>query len=273
MTYSDGSVVTAYNHNKFLTATRLVMNDGSTMSNVVFQGSSNLGWWDTNIAYNNAVTFSDAPAFQAYRRYFNDLRAYRYDSNGNNNYYWTMPSGTTYKTHFFPRQERAGQSYTDPATDTVVNILNSVTACSYTENGVRRQTDVRVLMWSFNRPEVAKKLTALSNAGCWVDVAYSEMNDASRKAIGSTVQLTRCNFISGDGRNIRAHSKYLLIDGAYDDDIIPRVFMGSHNFAVSALRQADETLLRIMGRGMHDDYLHNFWHVRDTCRANNGIVQ
>jgi phosphatidylserine/phosphatidylglycerophosphate/cardiolipin synthase-like enzyme len=183
-----------------------------------------------------------------------------------------MPTGTTYKAHFFPRRERSGQPVSDPATDTVVNILNSV-ACSYDDAGTRRQTDVRVNMYSFTRPEVAKKLTALRNAGCWVDVVYSEINDSVLSALGSNVQLTKCNYNVAPGRDIRTHSKYMLIDGAYDDDIVPRVFTGSHNFAVSALRQADETLLRIIGRGMHDDYLRDFWHVRDTCRARGGAIR
>lgn len=270
ITYSTGTVY-AYNHNKFLTATKIVLNNGTAVSNVVYQASANLTWWDANEAYNNGVTFSDSATFQAYRKYFADLRAYRYDSDGNNNYYWVMPTGTTYKGHFFPRQERSGQPVSDPATDTVISILNSVTSCSYYDAGWH-QTDVRVAMWSFTRTEVAKKLTALRNAGCWVDVVYSDASSSVLSALGSSVQVTKCNFNVGPGRDIRLHSKYILIDGAYDDDIIPRVFTGSHNLAISALRQADETLLRIMGRGMHDDYLRNFWKARDTCRANGGII-
>ena len=266
------STVTAYNHNKFLTASKVVLDNGTTVSNVVYQASANLGWWDANEAYNNAVTFGDAATYQAYRTYFADLRAHRYSSTGDNDYYWVMPTGTTYKAHFFPRRERSGQPVSDPATDTVVNILNSV-ACSYDDAGTRRQTDVRVNMYSFTRVEVAKKLTALRNAGCWVDVVYSEINNSVLAALGSNVQLTRCNYNVAPGRDIRVHSKYMLVDGAYDDDIVPRVFTGSHNFAVSALRQADETLLRIMGRGMHDDYLRDFWHVRDTCRARGGAIR
>jgi phosphatidylserine/phosphatidylglycerophosphate/cardiolipin synthase-like enzyme len=269
--YASGPVV-AYNHNKFLTASKIVMNSGAVVSNVVYQASSNLTGWDQSEAYNNAVTWSDPGTYADYRRYFGDLRAYRHDSNGNNNYYWVGASGTPYKAHFFPRQERAGQPVSDPATDTIVNVLNSVTSCSYDDNGVRRQTDVRVAMFSFNRAPIAQKLTALRNAGCWVDVVFSEANSAVLSALGRNVQLTRCTFNAGPGRDIRLHSKYMLVDGAYDDDIVPRVFTGSHNYAVSALRQADEAMVRIMGRGMHDAYLRNFWHVRDTCRARGGAI-
>ncbi|MGI5145196.1 phospholipase D-like domain-containing protein [Plantactinospora sp. CA-294935] len=270
--YTDSSV-TAYNHNKFLIASSIVLNNGSTVSNVVFQGSANLGWWDANEAYNNGLTFSDATTYQAYRQYFADLRSYRYDSAGNNNYYWGTPTGTTYRAYFFPRRERSGQPVGDPATDTIVSVLDSVASCSYDDDGTRRQTDIRVNMFSFNRPEVARKLTALRNAGCWVDVVYSEANAGVLNALGSNVQLTRCNYNVGPGRDIRTHNKYMIIDGAYDDDIVPRVFTGSHNYNVSALRQADEAMLRVMGRGIHDDYLGDFWHVRDTCRANGGAIR
>ncbi|MFY1690389.1 phospholipase D-like domain-containing protein [Plantactinospora sp. WMMB782] len=270
--YTDSSV-TAYNHNKFLTASSIVRNDGSTVSNVVFQGSANLGWWDANEAYNNGLTFSDATTYQAYRQYFADLRSHRYNSAGNNDYYWGTPTGSTYRAYFFPRRERSGQPVSDPATDTVVSVLDSVASCYYDDNGTRRQTDVRVNMFSFNRPEVAKKLTALRNAGCWVDVVYSEANSGVLNALGSNVQLTKCHYNVGPGRDIRTHNKYMIIDGAYDDDIVPRVFTGSHNYNVSALRQADEAMLRIMGRGIHDDYLADFWHVRDTCRANGGAIR
>jgi phosphatidylserine/phosphatidylglycerophosphate/cardiolipin synthase-like enzyme len=92
-------------------------------------------------------------------------------------------------------------------------------------------------------------------------------------ALGSGIQLTQCDYNVSPGRDIRTHSKYMLIDGAYDDDIVPRVFTGSHNYNMSALRQADETLLRIMGRGIHDDYLSNFWQVRDDCRAHGGAIR
>ncbi|WP_422771210.1 phospholipase D-like domain-containing protein [Plantactinospora sp. WMMC1484] len=270
--YTDSSV-TAYNHNKFLTASSIVLNNGSTVSNVVFQGSANLGWWDANEAYNNGLTFSDATTYQAYRSYFADLRSYRHTSGGNNNYYRSTPTGSTYRAYFFPRRERSGQPVGDPATDTIVSVLDTVRSCSYDDNGTRRQTDVRVNMFSFNRPEVARRLTALRNAGCWVDVVYSEANSGVLNALGSNVQLTRCNYNVGPGRDIRTHNKYMLIDGAYDDDIVPRVFTGSHNYNVSALRQADEAMLRVMGRGIHDDYLSDFWHVRDTCRANGGAIR
>jgi len=269
--WSDGPV-TPYNHNKFLLFSKLRLNSGAEVGSVVYQASANLGIWDQNEAYNNALTYSDSRTYAAYRTYFEDLRAYRYQAAGNNNYYRDSGTGTDYRVYFFPRQERSGQPFDDPATDTIYNSLLSV-ACSYTENGQKHQTDVRVAMWDFNRPAIARKLADLKRAGCWVDVVLTNANAEVLSALKSaSVQTTRCNYNAGPGIDIRVHSKYMLVDGAYDDDIVPRVFTGSHNYSYSALRQADEALVRVMGRTVHDDYLRNFWHLRDTCRAKGGVI-
>jgi hypothetical protein len=269
--WSTGTVY-AYNHSKFFTFSSVQMNNGTQVANVVYQASSNLTAWDENEAYNNAFTWTDAKTYAAYRTYFEDLRRYRYSAAGNNNYYKDSGSGSDYRVFFFPRQEPSGQPFDDPQTDTIYNTLQSV-GCSYTENGTKHQTDVRVAMWDFNRPAIAQKLAELKGKGCWIDVVLTNSNDGVLNALkGAGIQTTRCDWNNGPGLDVRVHSKYMLIDGAYDDDIIPRVYMGSHNFSYSALRQADEQVVRIMGRAVHTDYVNNFWHVRDTCRAHGGII-
>ncbi|MFC0064346.1 phosphatidylserine/phosphatidylglycerophosphate/cardiolipin synthase family protein [Umezawaea endophytica] len=269
--WSTGTV-SAYNHSKFFTFSSVVLNNGTSIPNVVYQSSSNLTQWDENEAYNNAFTWTDARTYAAYRTYFEDLRRYRYTAAGNNNYYQDTGSGTDYRAFFFPRQEPSGRPFDDPQTDTIHNTLQSV-ACSYTENGTKRQTDIRIAMLDFNRPAIAQKLAELKGKGCWVDVVLTNANDAVISALtNARIQTTRCDWNNGPGLDIRVHSKYMLLDGAYDDDIIPRVYTGSHNYSYSALRQADEQVVRIMGRTVHDEYLRNFWSVRDTCRSHDGII-
>ncbi|KAK3368293.1 hypothetical protein B0H63DRAFT_534451 [Podospora didyma] len=263
----------AYNHNKFLLASSIVLNSGAVVSNVVFQSSGNLGEWDATTSWNNAMTWSEAASFANYHRYFGDQRTYHASSTGNDDYYWVGDSANQFKTHFFPRKETDG-NLNQASTDTIVSILNSV-SCSYIgeTDGLRHQTDIRVVMWSFSRLAVAEKLAALVRAGCWVDVVVTKdnMNDGVRNALradnlgGKTMGLTECG-VAWQGRNLRPHSKYMLIDGAYDDDQIPRVFTGSHNYAVSALRNADESLVRVRSAAVHEAYLRqNFYKVRDTC--------
>lgn len=259
--WSNGPLY-AYNHNKFATFSKVSMNDGSTVSDVVFTGSSNIGAWDAVTAYNNMFTFADSPGYAAFAKYFEDLRAARYTEAGDNDYYTDTGNASPYRMFFFPRHERAGQPFEDPGSDTVYNTLKSVDpSCRYQEpDGSWHQTDVRVAMLAFNRPAIAQKLAELKDNGCWVDVVYDSANAAVLDALAG-VQTTKC------GNGLRLHSKYMLIDGAYDDDITPRVYTGSHNYAWSALRQSDETLVRIAGRDIHTEYLNNFWKVRDACKA------
>jgi len=269
--WSSGPI-TAYNHNKFMVFSKLRQTDGSEVASVVYQASANLGIWDQNEAYNNAVTYSDPKTYGAYRTYFTDLRDYRKTAAGNNDYYTDSGTGTDYRVFFFPRHEAAGQPFEDPSTDTIYNTLDSV-HCSYKEaDGSTHQTDVRVAMWDFSRPAIAQRLAALRKAGCWVDVVVTSGDKVIPTLTAAGVQVTRCAYKVNDDIEIRVHSKYLLIDGGFDDDIIPRVYTGSHNYDWSALRQADETVLRIMGRTIHDEYMHNFWQLRDYCRAHGGVV-
>lgn len=246
----------AYNHNKFRISSKIVMNGGSAVSDVVFQSSANLGTWDADESWNNAVTWSGSAS------YANRLGP------GDNDYYWVGDSVDEYKTHFFPRKETNG-NLNQASTDTVVNILKPVN-CSYVgEDGEKHQTDIGILMWAFNRVAVAEQLVKLVRDGCWVDIAYANMNDNVKSALakvkGQSIGLTHCG-VKHDGRNLRLHSKYMVIDGAYDDDQISRVYAGSHNYAMSSLRNADESLVRIRNADIHSAYQHkNFYKVRDTC--------
>lgn len=259
--WSDGPLY-AYNHNKFATFSAITEADGTTVSDVVFTGSSNIGEWDAVTAFNNMFTFADKPGYDAFVAYFEDLRAARYTAEGDNDYYTDTGEASPYRMFFFPRHEPSGKPFEDPGSDTIYNTLQSVDpSCRYQEaDGSWHQTDVRVAMLAFNRPAIAQKLAELKKNGCWIDVVYSSANDAVLKAL-SGIQTTKCE---GD---LRVHSKYMLIDGAYSGDIEPRVYTGSHNYAWSALRQSDETLVRIKGRDIHTEYLNNFWHVRDTCKG------
>jgi phosphatidylserine/phosphatidylglycerophosphate/cardiolipin synthase-like enzyme len=262
----------AYNHNKFLTASKVVLNNGTVKSGVVFQSSGNLGTWDADTAYNNSITFTEPAAYTNYLNYFADLRAYSTASTGSNNYYRIGNTQDQYKTHFFPRMETNGD-LNQASTDTMVSVLDSV-KCSYVgeTDGLKHQTDIRVLMWSLTRIAVATKLADLVKAGCWVDVVYTNTNASALAALknvgGKPIGITACAASHG-GRTLKVHSKYMLIDGAYDDDQIPRVFMGSHNYSITALRSADETMVRIRSADVHGHYLNeNFYKARNFCRDN-----
>jgi phosphatidylserine/phosphatidylglycerophosphate/cardiolipin synthase-like enzyme len=271
-TYSTGNTAYAYNHNKFLIFSKIVKTDGTSVSNVVLQTSSNLSTWYENITWNDSITFSDPITFGGYKSYFVDLTNYRYSATGNNDYYTSTPTGSTYRAFFFPRHEAAGESFsTGNVTDSVANVLKDM-SCTYTDAaGAKHQSDIRIVMWSFNRVAVANELARLRRAGCWVDIVYNpdQMNSAVKAALtfSGGPQLTPCSFTYAPGRVIRSHTKTMLISGGYLGGNIGRVYTGSHNYAISSLRQADETLLRVEDEAVHSAYLHNFYVIRDTCAA------
>ncbi|MFE5509641.1 phospholipase D-like domain-containing protein [Streptomyces sp. NPDC056529] len=119
----------AYNHNKFFLFSSIgPFGDGTTSSKVVFQTSSNLTNWYKVESFNDAVTFADGPVYDGYASYHEKLRAGRYLAGGNNNAYFSTPTGSTYRGYFFPRGD---SSYNNPASDTIVNALDEV-ACGYT---------------------------------------------------------------------------------------------------------------------------------------------
>jgi len=264
----------AYNHNKFLTASKVQLNDGTPKQYVVFQSSGNIGTWDADTAFNNAITWSEQSSYNNYLTYFADLKRYGPLATGDNNYYRVGNTNDKYKTHYFPRQPTNGDN-NQASTDTIVNVLDSV-KCSYVgvDDGKTHQTDIRIAMWALTRVAVATKLADLVKAGCWVDVVYSTTSDSALAALknvgGKPIGITACAVPLGNpNRTVKVHSKYMLIDGAYDDDQVPRVFTGSHNYALTSLRTADETMVRVRDLQTHSDYLHNnFYKVRDFCRGN-----
>ncbi|MCP3802585.1 phospholipase D-like domain-containing protein [Allokutzneria sp. A3M-2-11 16] len=75
---------TGYLHTKFAAFSKVRMNDGTVVSDVVHMGSSNLGDWDAVEAYNDMFTFTDAKVHKAFRTYFTDLTRYRRTAAGNN---------------------------------------------------------------------------------------------------------------------------------------------------------------------------------------------
>ncbi|CAL9659623.1 phospholipase D-like domain-containing protein [Streptomyces sp. enrichment culture] len=257
-----GCLARNYLHAKFATFSKVVWPDGSTDNNVVFQSSSNLTDWYLFHSYNDAYTLSDAEMYTAYARFFEDLRKGRTQP-VNPGYGWTTPTGSTYRALFHPREQTGA--------DPMVNTLRSV-KCSYTENGQRKQTDVRIAMLHFNqnRAAVAEELLRLRGQGCWIDIVHAEGGaDATVASIldraasnGQNIQRRSCR-ITTSGRDIIPHTKVMMIDGAYDDDIIPRVYTGSANF--THLENSDDSRLRIMGRNTHNAYLSWFYRLRSVC--------
>lgn len=263
-----GCIARNYLHDKFATFSSVVAG-GVTYPKVVFQSSSNMSDWYLYNSYNDAFTLSDATVYDGYVRYFDDLRTRRKQP-VDPDYFWTTPTGSTYKGHFFPRLSSSG--------DPIANVLKLV-KCGYKDaDGVSHQTDIRLALTAFNgnRVAIANELLRLRGENCWIDVifydepAHKMVTDyirgllARRASNGKYIQVRPCRFTVGD-RSVVPHTKIMMIDGHYDDDITPRVYTGSANF--TTLENADDSLLRISGRDVHSAYLSWFYDLRSACRG------
>jgi phosphatidylserine/phosphatidylglycerophosphate/cardiolipin synthase-like enzyme len=259
----------AYNHNKYFLFSRIgPFADGTSYGKVVFQTSSNLTDWYKKESFNDAVTFTDGPVYDGYAAYHEKQRHGRTLQAGNNNVYFSTPTGSTYRGYFFPRGDSSANGYNNPATDTVVNVLDEV-ACSYTgTDGKRHQTDIRIVTTYFNdsRIQVADKLAALRAQGCWIDIIYAHVEPkVIAKLDAAGIQHRKCRIPNGTNTVVSPHNKQLLIDGDYNGDITPRVYTGSANLTGSSLRSADEAMVRITGADYHAKYLSTFYKIRTAC--------
>ncbi|MET0233243.1 MAG: phospholipase D-like domain-containing protein, partial [Kibdelosporangium sp.] len=241
-----GNLNTPIMHNKFF-----LFSNTSGSTNVVVQQSSNLNSGNYTALWNNAVTLvGNTGLYNAYLSYFNDLVA----KVKNRDYYRTASGGNA-KVYYFPR---AGN---DESSDTIYNMLNENVTCegntsTGTETG---RTMIRIAMWYFSRDDIARKLRELADKKCWVEVVYTTLDAGSKGHLSGHDRIVLYQI---DG-TYEVHSKYMLIEGTYAGKKDTKwVMTGSHNYTNAALRENDETLLRLESAAIHDQYRSNFWALR-----------
>ena len=250
-------------HNKFWLFSAV---KGAT--NVVVETTSNSTPSAHTKFFNDALLLPDNPTmYDAYADYFDTMITRDWKSWN----YRTVSNGL-YKAYFFPR---AGNTR---ATDTVYSILNNVT-CKYKDTaGVTQSTKVRVAIFKITRLAIAEKLVSLKKAGCSVSIVYAESDSA--KSTGGTKGTWEKMHTSG-GPTVRCynddrdplnpgqklatpyiiHSKYILIDGMYDGVKNKVSFTGSGNYTGPALRENDESIVKVDDDAVHDMYKVHFDRV------------
>ncbi|MFD7706665.1 phospholipase D-like domain-containing protein [Streptomyces sp. NPDC059786] len=250
-------------HNKFWLFSAV---EGAT--NVVVQSTTNSTPSAHTRFFNDALVLPDNPTmYDAYADYFDTMVARDWKS-----WEYRTVSNGLYKAYFFPR---AGASR---ATDTVYSVLDNV-ACTYKDTaGVTQKTKVRVAIFKLTRLAIAEKLLALQKAGCSVSVVYAETDSA--KSSGGTKgtweklhtsggPTVRCYNDDRDPANPGSklttpfiiHSKYILVDGAYDGKRNKVSFTGSGNYTGPALRENDESIVKVDDDAVHDMYKAHFDRV------------
>lgn len=269
-----GKLNSPKNHNKFY-----LFSDTLGVKNVIVQGSGNISPNTRLTNFNEAVTFTGNSAlYAAYLSYFNDLAAMRKTGN----YYRTATAGPV-KAYYYPRR---GKTPWEAATDDVYQVLDHVTCTGNAKVGTSsHHTIVRVDSFEINRSDIAHKLYDLDARGCSVEIIYTSMSATAEKILTAKAgkyhgPVLRCSkyrypvrdasgrpVLDAEGSQVKqgaySHEKYVLIEGVYygvkDKKII---LTGSHNLSYSALRENDETLLRIADPTLYAAYRRNFVQTR-----------
>lgn len=226
------------------TALFSALDDGSR--SVVVQSSHNYTGAQRRRHNNALIIRGDARLFSAYERVFEHQRR----DIVRRGYYHTADGSLGTRAYFFPRD----------AGDTAVSALNNVDC----RGGGR----IRVAMAFFTnaRLAVADALLRRHREGCDVQVVVGDahirigprVRDLLRDG-GVPLSLYR---ESAGGWAL--HSKYMLIDARYAGSRTNRrlVFTGSHNWTGGALRENDETMLRVENDAVFEAYLADWGRVR-----------
>ncbi|MGW1026235.1 phospholipase D-like domain-containing protein [Streptomyces sp. NPDC002577] len=253
-------------HNKFWLFSAV---EGAT--NVVMQTTSNSTPSAHTRFFNDALLLPNNPTmYDAYADYFTDMV-------GKNWAAWDYRSVSNglYKAYFFPRAGSTRDS------DTVYSVLNNV-QCTYKDSaGVTQSTKIRVAIFKLTRQAVADKLVSLKKAGCSVSIVYAEtdsLKSSGSKGTWEALHTTGGPSVScyNDDRDptdstkklttpFIIHSKTLLVEGMYDGKINKVSFIGSGNYTGPALRENDETIVKVDDDSVHDAYRAHFDRVRSVA--------
>ncbi|MDB4931734.1 MAG: hypothetical protein JWM10_4218 [Myxococcaceae bacterium] len=230
--------------------TYLFSDVGGGSRSVVVQASHNLTNTQNHLHNNAVIVRGDSALFAAYERTFEQQRR----DVVQRDYYRVADGSFATRAYFFPRA----------AGDTVVGVIDNVSC-----QGAAR---IRVAMSFFTdaRLEVARALARRQRAGCDVQAVIGDAGIRVGRSVLSTLRgagVTVTLFPARTG-GWGLHSKYMIIDARYAGSSAHRhlVFTGSHNWLRSALRDNDETMLRVENDGVFEAYLADWARVRDSAR-------
>jgi phosphatidylserine/phosphatidylglycerophosphate/cardiolipin synthase-like enzyme len=239
---ADGAIA----HTKLFVLSAATAPDGTVHQDVAWFGSANQTRASGMKTFNNTVTvYGDATLYGHLRTYLGDLFAQRRRAD-----YYDPGSG---RGHMLAG---AADAYASPesGTDLVVNRLDDITpdaACR-----------VRVMQASVrdSRMVVVDRLIAMKRAGCKVWVVASTVEDRALAALrGAGIPVRRHH----------VHDKAFVVYGKYDGAYRHRVYTGSHNLSISALRKYDELFVKLApetaaSHPVYDAYVTHFNDAYDA---------
>lgn len=223
----------AINHNKFALFTELSTKNGN-VKNVVFTSSEN---WTKNAEtkFNNAVIVSHKGLYKAYLQYWKDVKTRA----GHGMVDFTFRKFNALKedgimAFFYPKRNNGKYYGPDP----IVEILNGITNPSSTT------IQIEMAFWTHKRTSILQKVRDLMKQGAKVEIIvrsntglHDELVDLANQ--GAYVKMFNYTKVP-DVKQIKLHSKVMLIWGKWKGKETKLVITGSENYTGPALKYNNE---------------------------------
>jgi phosphatidylserine/phosphatidylglycerophosphate/cardiolipin synthase-like enzyme len=240
--------------------------------NVVIISSANPHGVNIYNSWNNSHTIvNNAVVYTAMRKYFLDATKDRSNYNYGNQF--RSPGANSsgiitngkYQITLFPRR---------PARIAYLDVLNSVGCRTASNMGSKGRTVVRLGMWGFTNPrmDVAKRLWALHNAGCKVDVTMNrgrasrtimrQLLKKSKKYGQMKVEDAWRDKNRNDYGELYIHHKALIVNGRVGGRNQRVVWTGSQNLTSNGSLYNDDLILRVVDSGTYFAYSKNFSYIQ-----------
>ncbi len=224
-------------------------------------------WNNSHTIVNNAVIYT------AMRKYFLDTTKDRSNYNYGNQFRSSgggvdkngIISNGKYQITLFPRR---------PARIAYLDVLNKVSCRTASNYGSGGRTVVRMGMWGFTNPrmDVAKRLWALHNAGCKVDVTMNrgrasrtimrQLLVKSKKYGQMRVEDAWKDKNRNDYGELYIHHKALIVNGRIYGKDQRIVWTGSQNLTSNGSLYNDDLILRIVDSGTYFAYSRNLSYIQ-----------
>jgi hypothetical protein len=217
-------------------------------------------------SWNNSHTIVNNYAiYHSLSKYFTDMIRDKTDRN----YYRTTTSGR-YKLFLFPGVPRRGDQIVVP-----LKVFGGVTCHGAGRGyGSGGRTVIRVGMWgwTYGRLDVAKRLWALHNRGCKVDVILNR-GRSNRRVIQALTKTSKTygkmkvydawvDKNHNDYGEYYMHHKTFMVNGKLFGKSTKVTYTGSQNFSAPATLSNNDIVLRITGAGTYDRYSRELTYIR-----------
>ena len=257
------SSATSVMHAKFY-----LFSQSGVSRNVSMVSSANPYTGNSATSWNNMhVLVGDTKIYGSLNKYFDDMLP----DIDRPNYYRTTTSGM-HKLYFFPRAARPGSSDV-PLLDVLNNVRCTGLAPGYGSGG---RTVVRIEQWGWSaaRLDIARRVWALHNQGCKVQIIANKFNTGPRVFQVLLKRSTKYGQIpfynaaidtNGNGKRDKyMHHKVVMINGKWFGQSTKVVYTGSANFSGTATLANNEIILRVRDAKTYNAYYSNFNYIRSN---------